>query len=86
MKKKILGGIVILIIALSIGINFNFSKTSNGIALENIEALANGEGGTSKKYTCYSILEGSGTSVFCSDCLGHTGTPPWYHFGSTCTR
>ena len=55
------------------------------VALANVEALAIEEA-TSKEYDCYSILEGEGTSIACSTCQLANGTPPWYHFGSKCTR
>jgi len=55
------------------------------VHLANIEALADGES-SSKKYDCYSILDGSGQSISCSTCNMAKGKPPWYHFGSKCTK
>ncbi|MFR6542679.1 MAG: NVEALA domain-containing protein, partial [Butyricimonas virosa] len=44
MKKKILGIIVIAVVAITGAININLSRSTNGIMLKNIEALASGEG------------------------------------------
>lgn len=63
MKKKILGGIAILALAFTIGINLNLTKTTKGIALKNIEALAQGEGGG---FTCrWATRDSSETQVIC---------------------
>lgn len=53
MKKKILGVVAILGIAIVTAIHTNFSSSTNfsNILLQNIEALANGEGGPSSSMT-----------------------------------
>ena len=87
MEKKIIYILIIIIVSIIGTMNFNMTLSSNSVQLKNIEALANGESGVSRKYDCYSILEGnSGISVFCSTCDAKTGIPPWYHFGSTCKK
>ena len=89
MKKKIFGGIAILAIAaiaaFNVNLNMNQKNKLSLLALVNVEALAEGEA-SSKKYKCYSILDGSGQSVSCSTCQMANGKPPWYHFGDHCTR
>lgn len=65
--------------------NAQNERDLTGFTLANIEALASGEA-TSKEYDCYSILTGEGSSISCATCEMETGTPPWYHFGSECTR
>lgn len=73
--------------ALFAGYNAYCGQNSNelsDVALANVEALAVEEA-TSKEYKCYSILEGEGTSIVCSNCQLAPGTPPWYHSGSKCT-
>lgn len=87
MKKKIIGGIAIMAIAIAAAFNLNLNKESQDLSmlsLANVDALASES--TSKKYDCYSILNGSGQSISCSSCQMDSGTPPWYHFGSKCTR
>lgn len=87
MKKKFFG--VAIVIALTVtGSSIDFKKfsTNYNSLLDNVEALANDEEATSKEYDCYSIFTGTGTSISCSTCKETTGTPPWYHFGSECTR
>lgn len=53
MRKKILGIIAILGIAVMTAINVNLSSNTNfsNLMLQNIEALADGEGGTSGSMT-----------------------------------
>jgi len=89
MKKKILGGAVVVAIGLVgiLNMDFGYRKQErlSAVHLDNIEALADGES-SSKKYDCYSILNGSGQSISCSTCNMAKGKPPWYHFGSKCTN
>lgn len=89
MKKKIFGGILAVAIAAVAAVNVNFNNEAedalSALSLANVEALADGESG-SNNYKCYSILEGSGQSISCSTCQMAAGTPPWYHFGSRCTK
>lgn len=88
MKKKITGAVAVFAIVAMVAFNMNVTANSDElstISLSNIEALASEEA-TSKEYKCYSILDGSGQSVSCSTCFEASGTPPWYHFGSKCTR
>ncbi len=82
--KKILAMIVIVTTGI-IGSFYGQIPASHKLLLNNVEALAQKEA-TSKKYDCYSIFEGTGSSISCSTCKETTGTPPWYHFGSKCTR
>lgn len=59
-----------------------FVNIDNAVLAQNTSS-----GGGSGSYKCYSILQGSdGQSVACSTCELATGIPPWYHFGSTCSR
>jgi len=89
MKKRIIVGMVAVAIAVVAVMNMDLGarKQENLSALQmaNIEALAQGES-SSKEYDCYSILGGSGQSISCSTCNMATGKPPWYHFGSKCTK
>lgn len=88
MKKYFLG-IAIILAATTVGVNLSLNQQNSEISLilENVEALADDtEDSTSKRYDCYSIFEGTGTSISCATCQETTGTPPWYHFGSKCTR
>lgn len=89
MKNKFGKYIVIGAIAIvgTMGYNLNISRQNTDFQFiaGNIEALANGET-TSKKFKCYSIFTGEGSSISCATCQETNGTPPWYHFGSECTR
>lgn len=55
MKKKIFGGIAIVAIAVTVALNVNMvnnkSDKTSLLALANMEALANGEGGQGKYQT-----------------------------------
>ena len=63
MKKKILGIIVIAVVAITGAININLSQSTNGIMLKNIEALASGEGGS---FVCrWATRDESETQVVC---------------------
>lgn len=67
MKKKILGLVACLGIALffAINVSINLSKdhSKNGLVLKNIEALADGEGGS---FTCrWATRDQSETQVIC---------------------
>jgi hypothetical protein len=84
MKKKLFLFSSLIVGAAAViigGSNIKSDHFEKNLLLENIEALARAE---AKKYDCYSILEGSGQSISCSTCKMDSGTPPWYHFGSTC--
>ena len=88
MKKRILGAVAVIAIVAMAAFNMNVSADNSdfsALTLSNVEALASGEA-DSKKYKCYSILDGSGQSISCSTCQMASGTPPWYHFGNYCTR
>ena len=89
MRKKIIKiSVCLSVVALAtIGVKMANSEqiSSMGLVFSNMEALASGES-TSKEYDCYSIFEGEGTSISCATCKETSGTPPWYHFGSKCTR
>lgn len=65
-------------IALIATLNINMTSTSNGITLENIEALAIGEGGSSSKtcYWNYVYVGGTQSIRTCSSsgwCIGYEG-------------
>lgn len=85
MKKKVLG--IVIIASLTVMGSNIIAKSSKscGLLLTNVEALAQKEA-TAIEIDCYSIFEGSGSSISCATCQSTTGTPPWYHFGSKCTR
>lgn len=80
MKKKILGGVAVMVIA-AVGVfNVNFSNSSDnllGITMANIEALANGESGAKCPNGCSSIGWGTSKILEC-DCN-------YDHF-SSCSR
>lgn len=82
--KKLLGSILIVTAGIIVSYCEQIPATHN-LLLSNVEALAQKEA-TSKKYDCYSIFVGTGSSISCATCKETTGTPPWYHFGSTCER
>lgn len=55
MKKKILGTVLIAVTAITISWNFDQKKneiTLSNLATENIEALAQGEGGVPQSWCC----------------------------------
>jgi len=84
--KITLGGALAIMAATGVQMASS-NKTASNLLMQNAEALASGEEATSKKFKCYSILEGSsGQSIACSTCNLETGIPPWYHFGDYCTR
>ena len=84
--KITLGGALAVTAAMGVQMASS-NKTVSNLFMQNVEALAAGEGAISKKYKCYSILEGtSGQSIACSTCNLETGIPPWYHFGDYCTQ
>lgn len=88
MKKKIYGAVAVVAIVAMAAFNMNVIADNNefsALTMNNVAALASGEA-DSKKYKCYSILDGSGQSISCSTCQMASGTPPWYHFGDYCTR
>jgi len=91
MKKKILGSVLAILIGtiavFNVDFGFGRQKSLSKLHLANVEVLAQGESGGGEKYDCYSILKGfSGQSVSCSTCQMAIGIPPWYHFGSKCSR
>ncbi|WP_459190095.1 NVEALA domain-containing protein [Parabacteroides sp. APC149_11_2_Y6] len=60
MKKRIFGTVIITVIALAAGLNFNQNKnevTISELALANVEALASGEGSSSD---CQRLCPNSG--------------------------
>ena len=74
MKKKILSGVFALALLATAGFGVNKSLKSDAnlsdLALSNVEALANGEGGSENlvAYPCKNMNEGSG----CGN-IGQTG-------------
>ena len=73
MKKKILGGIVVLAIAAVAALNVNFSASSDlsDISLTNVDALANSESST-PSVSC------PGGSTLCATVNAPTGTFKYY--------
>ena len=75
MKKKIFGGmaVVVIAIAMAFNVNLNMSKSNNAslLALANVEALASGESGL-----CPNGCMGPGTGCYCNAWY------PFYHEGS----
>ena len=75
MKKKILGGIAVLAIATVavLNVNFNVQENSSSIGLENVEALANGEGGGTPALYCYNRSSSEGDIEWFLKCYSETG-------------
>ena len=70
MKKKLLIAATILTLAIiaSLEINLNIGKKTTAISLKNIEAVALGEGSTTKKYPLKGRPIGSGMwQYYCAD-------------------
>jgi hypothetical protein len=76
MKKFILGGIAAIVIAALAAVNVNMNSQSENllsdIALANVEALADGEGGNACPGNCNSWQGSGGGGVAC-DCARFTG-------------
>lgn len=63
------------------------ANKSEMLLMENIEALASGEGAT-KEYTCYNtVTSKDGCQVrYCPTCSFVPGTDPWYEKSSNCRK
>ncbi|MDR1582929.1 MAG: NVEALA domain-containing protein [Prevotellaceae bacterium] len=85
MKKYILGGIAAVVIAVLAGVNVNLNSQDNelsAISLANVEALAQGEGGSGCGFAAYEYnnnwYEDTKTFRRCGDCTWVSGTSPQY--------
>jgi hypothetical protein len=90
MKKMILGGIAVIVIAVLAAVNVNMNSQSENLlsdfALANVEALANGEtgsgGGSGCGFAAYEYnnnwYEDTKTFRRCGECVWVSGTSPQY--------